>query len=733
MLSLSLALQLILLLSNAIVLDATVAEAMIEPFSSDALPEHSHDLSAETASWFRDSFLEAYEETVDIIAGLQSTNWNYIPRYKSVDESKIDGMCYDINTEYISTSIPKFLRDKSKSTIGRKRTEKNEGESSSVGSATLPNGFQHDSDADIDRYLTELAEGCSKDIDDSQIGANRYQKECLDVLRNTIYEPRCTTRYDSRVECNGETGSREKYTVLPPPRELIEEHFGKESLNIVIIGAGPIGLFLANVLSTISILHEEEDMTPIRTLIVESRADAPGMKKHYSRNWQAQLNLLHFRNTVDPRLVRIFASMTDDRENWRESNRNFVLPLNAIETLLMLSNRDIGATKFLYGINQLELVDDLKHVPNLILVDATGHRLEPLRRGIVCDGVGEDINEDCDVHRDNEPKKITYNYLTPPIPEIPWVEEYIYDEFYEELSTFHMDFTPQHEFLSERGHSLHVAQTGDIMYPIDEDTKAPKTIYWIDIHGATLSRNQASMKIDYSNENLYAKGGAFCNWCDEWYHEQIKNGHGVVENGKYHFDFGDDENLLEIERECEVMCYPQFFASSLNFLREDIQISIMENRFNDTFVDQTDGWFPLMGYSFNPSIELANQVQKVLDDHGYTNHPIGMPLCDLYPALEGRMDTTLLSDADLDVVKALKQISTHSNSTKWPTVTQLTQHPFIYTKGLKKRNKCNNHSSSLGDHLENVPMIRIGDSFTTGDGLGKLILLFVLFDNMLSI
>lgn len=136
-----------------------------------------------------------------------------------------------------------------------------------------------------------------------------------------------------------------------------------------------------------------------------------------------------------------------------------------------------------------------------------------------------------------------------------------------------------------------------------------------------------------------------------------------------------------------------------------------------------------MGYSFNPSTELVHQVQRVLDDHGYSRDPVGMPLRDLYPALEGSMDTTKLSDVDLDLVSALKQISLHSNTTKWPTVTQFTQQPFIYTNGLKKKNKCNKHSSSLGDILEDAPMIRIGDSFTTGDGLSKLFRYFVfLFD-----
>lgn len=699
-LCLPLLLHSIVLLCNGVVAEVVVVEAVIDPIPSSSSSEHITEMDIKRASWLYDSFLEAYGETVDTIVGLQTSNWNFIPRYNSIDESKINGMCLDINTGHIDTSIPKFLREKRKPTTGTTTTlDKNK-----EGNATLRNGFQHDSDADIDRYLTELAEGCSQNIEYGQIGAKRYQKECLDVLRSIVYESRCTTRYDSRVNCNGGRGSHSNSTMITQPRELIGEHFGQESLNIVIVGAGPIGLLLANALSMLPQRQQRGVLPPIRILILEARADAPGLKKPYTRNWQAQLNLLHFRNTIDPRLTKIFASMTEDKDYHDESVLEFVLPLNVIETLLLLSNRDMGATKFLYGINQLELVDVLKDVPNLVLVDGTGHRLEPLRRGGVCDGFGEESDVDCDAHREAEPKKITYNHRTPPAPEIPWLNEENSD-FYEYLTTFQLDFSRKHDWLAERGHGLHVAQTGDIMYPIDEETKVAKTIYWIDVHGATLTSKQDSEWGYKEEENLYADGGALCDWCEKWwYDESIKN---------------NDKEAYLTNLRCDRMCYTSYFASSTDLLREDIKKLILENRFEDTFVYQSDGWFPLMGYSFNPSTELAHQVQRVLDDHGYSYDPVGMPLRDLYPALEGSMDKTKLSDVDLDLVSALKRISLHSNTTKWPTVTQFVQQPFIYTNGLKKKNKCNKHSSSLGDLLEDAPMIRIGDSFTTGDGLGK--------------
>jgi hypothetical protein len=59
-----------------------------------------------------------------------------------------------------------------------------------------------------------------------------------------------------------------------------------------------------------------------------------------------------------------------------------------------------------------------------------------------------------------------------------------------------------------------------------------------------------------------------------------------------------------------------------------------------------------VGYTFNPSTELAYQIQSVLDIHGYRRDPVGIPLRALYPALERSIDVTQLSDVDLELVSA---------------------------------------------------------------------------------
>ena len=81
-------------------------------------------------------------------------------------------------------------------------------------------------------------------------------------------------------------------------------------------------------------------------------------------------------------------------------------------------------------------------------------------------------------------------------------------------------------------------------------------------------------------------------------------------------------------------------------------------------------------------------------------------------------DMAGLSESDWALIGALERYSYQSASQTWPKVTLFAQQPFIYTNGIKKKNRClGSASKNIGDHLEHAPMIRFGDSFTTGDGL----------------
>ena len=74
---------------------------------------------------------------------------------------------------------------------------------------------------------------------------------------------------------------------------------------------------------------------------------------------------------IDERIISLLKVL------FRGGNR--AIPLNAWETLLLLSNRERGV-KFLFG-NDKDYHAQLRQVPNLVVFDATGHRLNALDRG----------------------------------------------------------------------------------------------------------------------------------------------------------------------------------------------------------------------------------------------------------------------------------------------------------------------------------------------------------------
>jgi len=91
----------------------------------------------------------------------------------------------------------------------------------------------------------------------------------------------------------------------------------------------------------------------------------------------------------------------------------------------------------------------------------------------------------------------------------------------------------------------------------------------------------------------------------------------------------DNKEDEEIESICDEMRYTDYFTPSTNLLRSDILKFLLQGHFNASFVYDSDGRFPIMGYSFDPTGELAEQIQRVLDDHGYNSGAEGMPLREL--------------------------------------------------------------------------------------------------------
>ena len=292
--------------------------------------------------------------------------------------------------------------------------------------------FHKDRDADIAGYFDRLIETCGKPA-----FSRSWFDGCFGLIQSLVRDGRCTTRADSRgcgtmeafmksenerfsnkdswLQAQEHEQARERVASVPVvgtvPQETVVEPkgakdksdsgrqrrkdkyaderrvvrgwFRNDTLNVAIFGAGPVGLILANALLHLPQLNAA---VSVRVLIFDNRTDdtesealvnAAGCrqctKRPYSRDWVTELPLDSFTGVVDPRITTVLSRL--------HNGGQVSLPVNIIETLLLLSNREKGA-RIIYGpgaIHQRHW-NALARVPGLVAFDATGHRLDPLDR-----------------------------------------------------------------------------------------------------------------------------------------------------------------------------------------------------------------------------------------------------------------------------------------------------------------------------------------------------------------
>jgi len=128
-------------------------------------------------------------------------------------------------------------------------------------------------------------------------------------------------------------------------------------LNILILGAGCVGLAFANVLKT-----SLGDLVNI--LMIENRVQSKHIKKPYTRNWLTNLSNAMYEDFFDPRVVTILREF---------GNGDYMgVPLNILETLLFLANRDQGVRFYFTASYTLSL---LRGTETDMVIDATGGKL----------------------------------------------------------------------------------------------------------------------------------------------------------------------------------------------------------------------------------------------------------------------------------------------------------------------------------------------------------------------
>jgi len=239
-------------------------------------------------------------------------------------------------------------------------------------------------------------------------------------LYELVHVPRCTTRMDSRTACNG-NGDNQRQQQQQQQQQQQERsiesllgndnHFTNRTVNVVVLGAGPVGLALANLLGQLNqrqrrrrLKQQQQEQEPnsresaaaqprpeFRVVVFENRAESEGRKEPYSRTWITSLSASTLKGMIDPRVTNVLQA-------FYENDREQFWPVNFHETLLLLSNRLMnggGDVKFVFAKRIEPYHEYLFDVPNLVVFDATGHRLDELNRDSG-NGNGEKMREDDD-------------------------------------------------------------------------------------------------------------------------------------------------------------------------------------------------------------------------------------------------------------------------------------------------------------------------------------------------
>jgi hypothetical protein len=115
-------------------------------------------------------------------------------------------------------------------------------------------------------------------------------------------------------------------------KKTLSDQFSEDTINLIILGAGPIGLALANGL--------KGALGPkIKILIIENRVEAKHRKKPYAREWLTAISTNILSGFLAPEVLKLLETVGD--------NGYMGVPINIFESLLLLSNKALGV-KFLF-------------------------------------------------------------------------------------------------------------------------------------------------------------------------------------------------------------------------------------------------------------------------------------------------------------------------------------------------------------------------------------------------
>jgi len=387
---------------------------------------------------FRSQFVSHWISAVDQKVEVHSASWfRHVGSYRSAT-----GGGGNVTAGSIAPSKSEQQRQQQLLLRKRERQPANEGGDSS-------DAVIWDREEDIQTYFDTLEKECAKNADFIK---DEFDRLCLDYMLDLISAPRCTMRLDSRTICSG--GDNRDNNAVPIESILGAPHLTEDTLNLVILGAGPVGLYMANVLQEMQ-KQPSYKGPPIRIVIFENRVAGNGHKRPYTRDWITGLGKFWMKGALDERILRILDLLFH--------TNNSVLPIHAWETLLLMSTRNHGV-KFVYDdIHDYKPI--LRQVPNLLFLDATGHRLSPLNRG--------ESDADSSIKTSSKPLAEDQNSSQVTTVVSNWTDRSsdFMREFVDEY--WHSDMNR----LNAYGMPLRVAQRvspteGNLLYPVDNDGNA---------------------------------------------------------------------------------------------------------------------------------------------------------------------------------------------------------------------------------------------------------------------
>lgn len=478
-----------------------------------------------------------------------------------------------------------------------------------------PHPLVMDREEDIPGYFEHLHTACAPNATSMS-----FDDECWGYLDRLARQPSCTNSMDSRYHCNGQAKPDPESTA----QELIKWNFFDHSvLHVVILGAGPVGLFLANSLAT-------STNTPTKILVFENRLEEKGRKKVYSREYISDLSADFFAG-LDPMLVTWLDSV--------HSEGAIRTPIYELETLLLLSCRYRGV-QFLYD-DYREYERELLQIPNLIVFDATGHRLSPLVR--------------------------------------PVQEKYEHWNWGRSASSAFLDLK-QYALLKSSSSLQYIAKDPktSLIYPVTEHGM-PYRAYLLKINNVLTDQREWNTLKAFS-DMLRSEEFQFCN--EDW---EFSPCHGL--NGT------TDDDSTPADEDCVSFCSQFYIWDSTSYFRSDIselyKFGVSEHiattaAFVSLSPKEADTWYELL--------------QK-REGHMRSRYK----LSDIPWSLLAQ-----LPENEVTVTRALYEyLAEHPAGDRRAGIDLFSYQPYLYTDPLSPK--------SIFDGSYDVPLLRVGDSLSSGD------------------